>query len=189
MEQLEPGHTFTGLQVWYNRPYDTEIDREDLFRGLAFQSRYAGAVQPWSPLRHMALCARIACLEYNDPLTTGYAAAHDLHEAYLPNLPNHRERLCPEYVRLNQAWRQRVHEGVCLPYPAHPSLMAAVKAVDNRVVRIEAEMSGASDELLAAIGGDPMTADEKTLAFLTAGSARGVMAYVMRCVDAAARLV
>jgi hypothetical protein len=132
--QPAPIHTATGRHVWYLEPSRTAVVEQDLYAHLSRQCRYAGAVE-WTVLQHLALCVELA--RPYGPDVMAYAAAHDLHEAYVPDLPWALARLLPGYAELSNAWEQHVHTSVGLEWPPPVAIEERVKRIDILAVHLE----------------------------------------------------
>lgn len=119
---------------------------EDVKTALSRQCRYAGAVDV-SVLAHSALCVLLADTMVDHALVTpstskdgmlrkrlrAYAAAHDLHEAYVTDVPSPLKRLLPAYKVIEERWERYVHARAGLVWPG-PVL---VHDIDRRAVVVE----------------------------------------------------
>lgn len=146
--QVAPIHTATGREVWYRDPARTEVVEWDLYTALSRQCRYAGAVD-WTVLQHLALCVELA--RPYGPEVVAYAAAHDLHEAYVPDLPWALCRLVSEYADLSNAWEAHVHQAVGLAWPAPVAIEERVKILDRVAVAVEVHTVPSSARIRAEV--------------------------------------
>lgn len=148
--QRYPIHTATGREVWYLEPARTEVVEWDLYLALSRQCRYAGAVE-WTVLQHLALCVALA--EPYGVEVQRYAAAHDLHEAYVPDLPWILTRLLP-YKELGVPWERHVHEAVGLTWPPPESVEHRVHAIDRLAVWLEVHAVPSSEAIRTAVAAE-----------------------------------
>lgn len=144
--------TSAGLGVWYAEPHRTPVCPRDLRVHLRNLRRYVGAIDV-PILTHLALCVRIAeAWRLSDDLVA-LAGAHDLHEAYVGDLPPRLKDLLPGWRELERRWEDWVHRCLGLALPAPESVEARVlKEVD--VAALYAEMQGWSHPGLRNIEGD-----------------------------------
>lgn len=144
MQQTMKMGTFSGQEVWYLEPHRTEIIESDLYEHLQNQGRYAGAIKV-SILFHSALCVELAQRENHTPEVVAYCAAHDLHEAYVGDIPSPLKQVLPEFgERIERPWEEHVHRslGMLYPPPAERMVPEKVKHIDLRALVVESTMCG-----------------------------------------------
>lgn len=131
-------HTATGLPLWYLEPHRTPVRPEDLRIHCTHARRYAGAINV-PLLLHLAICVTIArALGYPDDVIRA-VAAHDLHEAYIGDIPTRLKRYLGESWReIEDVWERRVHAAFGLEVPTG-DVYNAVKRMD--LMALELEMS------------------------------------------------
>lgn len=156
--QPAPAHTASGREIWYLDPSRTEVVPEDLRTHLARQCRYAGAVG-WSVLEHTALVVELARRAGCTPLEVAYCAAHDLHEAYTPDIPWALKLVVPGYDQVEHLWAEHVHRSVGLAWPVPEAIQRIVRRYDLRSIVVEVHLGGTSEKLRADaienLGGPP----------------------------------
>lgn len=130
----------SGEEIWFAHPERTRVYGIDLWAGLSRINRYHGQFGPWSVLEHLALCSGL--VRHHPAMAdvrgdrhgriVAAVCAHDLHEAYVLDLPTGLKRAVPGYAAIEDAWESHVHRSVGLPAPAEmdPMTRAVVKAVD-----------------------------------------------------------
>ena len=134
-----PYWTYTGKRIDVLRPEDTPIDHADIYRGLLHQRRYAGHTwKPISILDHLTLCVSIARrLDYSKQ-RIALCAAHDMHEAYVLDLPAGLKDALPEYKeRIENPWEAHVHHALGYDWPLDDLDAVAVKVVDRMALAVE----------------------------------------------------
>jgi len=136
VKQAFPIATATGQPVWYDDPSKTEILADDLRIQLARIRRYGGAIDV-TVLQHTALCVELARAAGVDANILCFVAAHDLHEAYILDLPTPMKAFLVGYAEMEEAWAQRVHEALGLGWPLHPKIAEVVKMVDRWSLSVE----------------------------------------------------
>lgn len=129
-------HTATGLPLWYLEPHRTPVRPEDLRIHCTHARRYAGAINV-PLLLHLAICVTIArSLGYPDDVIRA-VAAHDLHEAYVGDIPTRLKRYLGESWReIEDVWERRVHAAFGLEVPTG-DIYNAVKHVDLMALELE----------------------------------------------------
>lgn len=157
--------TARGKGVWYLEPERTVVDMADVLLHLARVNRYAGA-RSCNVLEHTALCVRVfdemvAPLAGPARLSRRYVAAHDLHEAYVLDLPSGLKRRLPEYKeRIERPWEAHVHRSLGLAWEPPPGSAAIVEQVDGLALVAEMALLGHPLRDVAAarrgIAGDTM---------------------------------
>lgn len=122
-------HTRTGLPLWYPYPERTPVRPADLRIHLANARRYAGAID-CPILLHLAACVSIAkALDYPAYLLE-YVAMHDMHEAYIGDIPTMLKRhLGAGWREIEASWEKRLHAAFGRGLPSG-EMKAAVKLVD-----------------------------------------------------------
>lgn len=134
--------TRSGAAVWFERPDETEIVLGDLYGALRHQRRYGGVIDV-TVLRHLALCVRLSRrLEVEDPRVAAYLAAHDLHEAYVIDVPTGLKECLSDYVAIEERWAERVHRAFGLAYPVPEEIRGEVRRVDKRALVVEMYAAG-----------------------------------------------
>ena len=172
--QKTPMRTATGEPIWVLEPEKTTVRWFDLKTALSNQRRYHGFLD-WTIAQHLALCTRLAINEPDtyaeeeeihdgmslDEKTSIYrrraemiaaAAAHDLQEAYVMDLPKGLKECCPNYQVIENRWEKHVHESLGLK---HGVFTDFVKKIDLRALAIELQLLGwegwePAEELLAS---------------------------------------
>lgn len=158
--QPHPGVTASGALVWFHDPAQTEVRPGDLCIALGRMGRYAGAI-PVTVLDHLALCVGLARLYGYSPEEIAYCAAHDLHEAYVLDLPAALKALLPDYCTIEDAWEAHVHRSVGLAWPLPPKTRDRMKYVDYRARVVEMTTAGHPRACFAAdLDGVPMAEPE-----------------------------
>lgn len=133
--------TASGRGVWFLHPERTVIDPADLREHLPRVCRYNGAL-PWSDLQHLALCVLLARCESYASETLAYVAAHDLHEAYIGDLPTHMKRHLSGWREIEAAWEKHTHESLGLRWPLDEHVKKSVKAIDKVALCVEMDRMG-----------------------------------------------
>ena len=109
--------TWTGMPVYYAYPERSPVHPADLRRHLAASCRYVGAI-PVSILLHTSLAVQLARAWQLDERTLQLVAVHDLHEAYVPDLPSRLKPLVSGWRGLERAWENHVHRCLGVPTPS-----------------------------------------------------------------------
>ena len=157
----------SGQRCYYFNPAKTLVYSEDIYRSLRVQRRYHGHLDV-PVLAHLALCVVLAkhWLKKRDhpeeALYIAACAAHDLHEAYFPDLPRPLKVLVPGWAEHEERWEAHVHTRLGLPWPRPRDLDVFVRKVDHRVVAIETDVWGhphAATEFWPRHGGPPSPAE------------------------------
>lgn len=163
--QRSPMRTHSGQPVVYADPSRTTVLWEDLEAALTRQRRYAGFID-WTIAQHLALCVLVANhLGYSQRLVT-LCAVHDLHEAYVLDLPRPLKECLPGYGPIEDAWEEHVHRslGVEPPTEAEHRL---VKVVDLRALALEMTVLGWEEwepgQAVVASTGGPVSPLERGL--------------------------
>jgi hypothetical protein len=134
--------TRTGKEIFYLEPEKTEIVAEDLRFALEHECRYCGQL-PVTVLEHLYLCCELAILHYpEDKQLAAYCAVHDMHEAYIKDIPTPLKELLPAYAEIDWLWRKRLHEHFELPWPLTLKLKERVDFIDCRALVLESWMFG-----------------------------------------------
>lgn len=140
--------SYSGVTVDYEDIESTEIRGDDLRIHLTRLCRYNGAVE-FSVLQHLALCALLA--EKWGPVVKGYAAAHDLHEAYTGDLNGKIKRLpwlADLWLEFESRWAAHVHRSMGLPWPLPEQVQDMVDAIDHRALFVETFTCGGHENLV-----------------------------------------
>mgnify|MGYP001600638708 CR=1 FL=1 len=110
-------HYIGDQEVWFLEPERTLVRLQDLRKPLATQRRYGGGYDV-TVLAHLALCTALS--SDSSRLHRAYAAAHDLHEAIVIDVPSSLKPLLPDYREIEDAWAAHVHRSVGLAWPLLP---------------------------------------------------------------------
>ena len=138
--QVTESRTFTGQEISYWSPEAMEVLWLDLKVGMR-EVRYCGQLgtAPWTVAHHLALCGRLAPA---DSRIRALAVAHDLHEAYVKDLPKGlKECLGSTYATIEGYWEQHVHRELGL-WPISPTEATEVKRIDVRALALEMSLLG-----------------------------------------------
>jgi len=138
MKQTLKFLTFTGQNVRFLTPSKTEVVWDDLAFALGNEVRFAGHV-PWTVLQHTGLVIKLARAEKCSKEEVAYVAAHDLHEAYVGDMPAPMKEVLPEFRPIERKWMQHVHTSLGLKWPVPAHINDVVKEIDNRALVIEAK--------------------------------------------------
>ena len=130
--------TFTGQNVRFLTPGRTEVVWDDLMFALGNEVRFGGHV-PWTVLQHTGLVVKLAIAEGCTKEELAYAAAHDLHEAYVGDVPAPLKEVLPEFQLIEDSWMKHVHESLKLKWPVPAHIEDVVKEIDYRALVIEAK--------------------------------------------------
>lgn len=126
--------TATGQPVWFTQPWRTQIVEDDLRIALGNARRYGGHYDV-TILQHLALCVELAQLEGYSPVEVALCAVHDMHEAYVTDVPGPMKRYLGDAWRdIESTWVQRLHEHFGLPYWRHQD---RVKRIDQLALIVE----------------------------------------------------
>lgn len=162
MQQTTRMATSSGAPIVYLDPSQTPVRAVDMRLHLARVCRYAGG-RDWSVLEHLVLCTDIARYLGVPRSMWPYVAAHDLHEAYIGDLPTGLKQVLPEWKeRIEGPWEAHVHRAIGLTWPVPPEIEAEVKRVDRRALL--AEMTCLDHPLLdVALEGTDGVSEEEVL--------------------------
>jgi hypothetical protein len=135
----------SGEGVWYARPERTRIYGVDLFSGLSRIHRYHGQFGPWSVLDHLVLCRKlvqfhptIAGLDHHQRARVVAAVvAHDMHEAYVLDVPTGMKRHLVGYAAMEDSWEAWVHRSIGLGAPADRDATAGGRIVSGIVNAVD----------------------------------------------------
>ena len=133
--QTIPCTTYSGVSIYYGEPTRTRILEADLIHHLQ-DRRYNGAIDV-SILQHLALCVRLARSRGYGEVQTACCAVHDIHEAYLRDIPAGLKQLLPDYRRLEEIWEAHIWNVAGLSMT--PDNVEAVKRIDQLALVIEME--------------------------------------------------
>jgi hypothetical protein len=128
--------TKSGQDIWYEDPSKILILEDDMFEALKNSRRYSGQLDV-TILQHLALCVYLANHYGCKPLETSYVAAHDLHEAYVNDIPKGLKECLPEYQKIETAWEDYVHKHLGLLYPLPKEIQTRVTFIDLRALCVE----------------------------------------------------
>ncbi len=135
--QRTPMLTATGEPVIYTDPSCTRVLGMDVFLHLSTQRRYLGAIDV-PILLHLALCTRLAQRSKLSQEVIAYAAAHDVHEAYIGDMPTALKEVLPSWKALiEDPWEGHVHRQLGLEWPPAPRTTRLVKAIDLTALLVE----------------------------------------------------
>lgn len=126
-------HTYRGYPVFYGDPSQTPVDVRDLEVHLKNSRRYAGVLDVPIFL-HLCYCVELAAAIGLSPITCAYVACHDMHEAYIGDIPTGLKKYLtltsPTWNAMEETWEAHVHDAFDLPFPLPPEEKARVKLVD-----------------------------------------------------------
>lgn len=129
--------TVSGFGVWFDQPERTPIRSADLREQLANSRRYCGVIDV-TILLHLVVCVRIARAWELDDDTVALVAAHDLHEAYIGDVPTRMKDVLPGWRPMEEAWEAHVHHALGLSVPARGTeLRRVLKEVDEAALWTE----------------------------------------------------
>jgi hypothetical protein len=145
--------TASGRPVVFAEPRLTEVVWDDLVLHLRRTCRYGGAIDV-DVLSHLALCVLLARDAGLHAAILGYIAAHDLHEAYIGDVPTPLKELLPGYQILEERWTRHVHRSLGLKYPVEAPIQAVVDHFDRRALVVETVVlqHGAASQLAVKYG-------------------------------------
>lgn len=146
IEEVPDMVTSWGHGVWFDHPERTKVDLNDLEIHLSNSCRYVGAIDV-PILMHLVLCIGIAREWGLSPDVIAYVAAHDLHEAYIPDIPTRLKPLVPGWKEREDRWEAWVHKSVGLEPPT-PEVQALVKEVDLAALVTEMRGGGHPGEIV-----------------------------------------
>lgn len=146
--------TACGQPVKFDTPHLTKVLPDDLRIHSSNICRYNGAVE-WKLVKHLLLVTKLVehylpssrnvSINYNgmwtdNRLPIALAAAHDLHECYVVDIPTGLKGYLASYRQIEKIWEQYVHESIGLPYmqriKSDPD-SNIVKRADRRALSIE----------------------------------------------------
>lgn len=151
--------TASGQAIDVRTPEQTEIRWDDLRAGMR-KLRYAGMLD-WTIGSHLLLCFHLAA---GNGRIAILAATHDLHEAYVMDIPKGlKECLGEVYREIEAAWEEWTLGSLGL-LPITPKEREAVKEIDVRALALEMHFLGwegwpAGQDVLRA--GGPVTVQEE----------------------------
>lgn len=128
--------TASGQAVWFRWPERTPVVPRDLRVQLATIRRYQGVIDV-PILAHLALCVRLAEALGAPEGARPYVAAHDLHEAYVGDLPTRLKPLVAGWAQLERSWEAWVHRCLRLDQAAGYGLSAWVRLIDRAALWAE----------------------------------------------------
>lgn len=109
--------TFSGKEIIFQEILEgnmhDQINIEDIANALSYQCRYAGHVSfHYSVLHHSLLASYVMELYEGDPLE---GLCHDLHEAYITDLPTPIKRvLGPSWYQFEDAFQAQIYKALGL---------------------------------------------------------------------------
>jgi hypothetical protein len=131
--------TYTGIKFYPLDPKPVEICIEDIAHALSNICRYNGHSKFfYSVAQHCVLCHDLAALyfEGNIPL---YCLLHDAAEAYICDLPRPVKTEINGYKAIEETLEVIILSAYGL-YPVPPYIQHQVKAIDDQVLHMEAEV-------------------------------------------------
>jgi len=131
----------SGACVWFLHPARTRVLMEDLVIHLERICRYQGTILV-NDLQHSVFTAELARLWEMGGCLRAYAAAHDLHEAYIGDLVTPMKDLLPGWGVLENAWMTHVHLELGLAWPPRSRVRSVVKVLDQRALVAEMTLLG-----------------------------------------------
>jgi len=124
-------HTFTGKKFHPLDPDPSMIDIEDIAHALSNLCRYGGHVRRfYSVAQHSCLVGGAVPERFR-----AWGLLHDATEAYLVDMPRPIKNEMPQY----KLAETRLSHAICLRFGLDPVEPKAVKDVDTRILRNEAE--------------------------------------------------
>lgn len=180
LPQAKACSTHSGQPVWWLEPERTKILAEDIYVHQSRMRRYMGAVD-CTGLTHAMLCGLLADHFDLEPAVKRYACAHDLVEAYLPDLPGQLKRMLPWYSAIEDLWQPVVHDHFGLEWPPPPDVQEQVKNIDKLAPLIEIWLLNGPEYLAK------LTERRPSLAQITLGrraiiSPKGQWSYIMKAI-------
>jgi len=125
----------SGEPIVYLDPQQTEVYESDLYTCLSNECRYNGGI--WVPvLHHLALCVLLARVHGMPLPIQTLVGMHDLHEAYVKDLPSGLKQLLPEYRAIEDLWEEYVHQAFGIRRPTG-RLKEKVRFIDLRALVVE----------------------------------------------------
>lgn len=104
--------TYTGAQVFFDKPEDSTITFLDIAHQLANLSRFTGASNsPYSIAQHSVLVA------YHCPENAWEGLMHDASEAFLNDIPKPLKVLLPDYQKIEDRFSVWLSERFKFQYP------------------------------------------------------------------------
>lgn len=124
----------SGQTYRYGHPEDLDVlHPNDIVWNLAHQRRYQGMIDE-SVLEHIVLGIRLGRLRGMSSYHLAWFAIHDLHEAYMPDLPRFLKRTLPALIDLEHVWERRMRSDLHFP---DMELPPEVLALDRLAVQVE----------------------------------------------------
>lgn len=186
-EQKTQMRTHVGQPVVYGDPSQTEVYWADLLVALSRQPRYCGFIE-WTILQHLALCVLIARIRNRTDRIVALCAGHDLHEAYVLDIPKGLKECLPGYAPIEAAWERHVHESLGLALPK-PGEYAMIKAIDVRALGVEMaehRWGGWSPgDAVLAIDGPVSGEEERAVAWIRQQSDPQLLRLIRDAIEAA----
>lgn len=132
--------TLKGHDIRFDDPHAQVVDWDDIFASLQRRYRYS-AMMDWTVLQHSVLVLRISKV-LHPGLTLGHAlcAIHDLHEAYIGDMPGPAKQFFPGFVEMEHGFMEAVAAKAGLFVPRQDSeAKALVKRCDTLALLLEAK--------------------------------------------------
>lgn len=121
----------------FDTPSSIRFDWADVQVGLWNQCRYQGQIKV-NVLQHSVVVLMLAKHRWpGDKLIHALAAAHDLHETFLPDIVRPLKKVIPQYHEWEERWEEWVHRSIGLPWPLTEDQKRRVEEVDSRAVTLE----------------------------------------------------
>ncbi len=140
--QTRPIFTRGGAEVWYAHPERTPIDEVDVVSHLSALVRYLGAC-PVTVLNHSLLCYTLGRAYGYGAGSLPYLLAHDLHEAYIGDVPGPLKQVLGEvWHKVENRWAEYVHSALGLDWPVPFPMSEHVAHVDRRAMVVESRVLG-----------------------------------------------
>lgn len=103
--QKRINRTASGQPILYRDPSQTKIVEQDIYLGLKNECRYNGQLEV-PVLFHTALCC---VLDSQHNIRSVHVALHDMHEAYVKDIPAGLKDCLPDYQIIEKLWHDYVH--------------------------------------------------------------------------------
>lgn len=138
MKQVTRMATASGQPVLFLDPPATVVLWEDLVvTGKIYRF---GAVLDWTVLQHSCLVTKLAHIAGASKKVQAYCAAHDLHEAYVGDIPAPLKEVVPEFRDVELPWMEHVHKSLGMEWPVPEEIEQEVKHHDLRALVVEADV-------------------------------------------------
>lgn len=128
--------TASGVEIYLQDPWKTEIRLGDLRTHSNHICRYIGAV-PVFLTQHHALCVLLAKALKHPVRIQALMAAHDMHEPIIGDVHTAiKTVLGDSWALLEAPWERRVHEALMIPFPTEEEAKV-VRRLDLRALAVE----------------------------------------------------